>query len=409
LAAFIKAMTHANQAEDRGSIKGLHPAVVAEVCGATVDEIRRLWQAFRELGMLLGERIANWVKRQVVEKPRSAVAERVAKHRRKKADDSRQMDLGLPPVLAEQTSAIAEPGKRASAKSPKEKLSHKRAQTAKRVGEWRDRRRAAGLPINTQIETRRRIWERDGYECQYCGTKEGPFHCDHKMPRSRGGADNDGNLITSCGPCNISKGRFTIDEWCAAGLAPPALCVRLGISVTDVTFGVSGTPATLLQAIEKATISIPLLESESDLRKEEKEVPPLAPPRGGGEQDYLDNVVAIRPVKDEADERPARRQRERGATGSRLPADWEPDDRGVAFARDLGLDVADTLREFRNYWISQPGRHGIRIEWWRVWENSCSRAATRRSFGSSYSGGSGSKRGGVLSALRLAQSYGMPA
>jgi hypothetical protein len=110
LAAFIKAMTHANQAEDRGSIKGLHPAVVAEVCGATVDEIRRLWQAFRELGMILGERIANWAKRQIEKKPRSAAAERTAKWRRKKAVDERQLGLGLDtePVTASVTSHVTE-------------------------------------------------------------------------------------------------------------------------------------------------------------------------------------------------------------------------------------------------------------------------------------------------------------
>jgi hypothetical protein len=85
--AFFKALTHANQSEARGSIKGLHPAVVAEVCEAPVDVIQRLWEAFRELGILVGEQIADWAERQgeKIEKPRSANAERVARHRAKKA------------------------------------------------------------------------------------------------------------------------------------------------------------------------------------------------------------------------------------------------------------------------------------------------------------------------------------
>lgn len=46
-------------------------------------------------------------------------------------------------------------------------------------------------------ERRRRIRERDGYKCQYCGS---PFmlEVDHHIPTSRGGSDNDDNLVTAC-------------------------------------------------------------------------------------------------------------------------------------------------------------------------------------------------------------------
>jgi 5-methylcytosine-specific restriction endonuclease McrA len=63
--------------------------------------------------------------------------------------------------------------------------------------------------------TRRNVMFRDGHECQYCGLR--PAHrtdlnIDHVLPRSRGGEDSWENLVTSCRPCNLKKGRKTPDE-----------------------------------------------------------------------------------------------------------------------------------------------------------------------------------------------------
>ena len=57
------------------------------------------------------------------------------------------------------------------------------------------------------------VFQRDYYECQYCGdTVESP-HCDHIIPISRGGLTVPDNLTTACGSCNTSKRDKTPEEW----------------------------------------------------------------------------------------------------------------------------------------------------------------------------------------------------
>jgi 5-methylcytosine-specific restriction endonuclease McrA len=63
--------------------------------------------------------------------------------------------------------------------------------------------------------TRENIMLRDQHQCQYCARK--PAHrtdlnIDHVLPRSRGGPDTWENLVTSCRPCNLRKGRHTPEE-----------------------------------------------------------------------------------------------------------------------------------------------------------------------------------------------------
>ena len=64
---------------------------------------------------------------------------------------------------------------------------------------------------------RKNIFQRDGFRCQYCGSKEYPLTIDHMLPRSRGGEDSWENLITACRPCNTRKGNRTPLE---AGMNP---------------------------------------------------------------------------------------------------------------------------------------------------------------------------------------------
>ena len=63
---------------------------------------------------------------------------------------------------------------------------------------------------------RKIIFARDGHECAYCGDTEGPFEIDHKLPRSRGGANDPDNLAVACRPCNRRKRAMTVEEWMAA-------------------------------------------------------------------------------------------------------------------------------------------------------------------------------------------------
>lgn len=48
---------------------------------------------------------------------------------------------------------------------------------------------------------RRSILQRDGWRCQNCGTRQ-QLDVHHIVPRSRGGADHERNLITLCRSCH---------------------------------------------------------------------------------------------------------------------------------------------------------------------------------------------------------------
>jgi 5-methylcytosine-specific restriction endonuclease McrA len=56
--------------------------------------------------------------------------------------------------------------------------------------------------------TRRAVFARDSWTCQYCGTGS-HLTVDHVVPRSRGGETNWENIVTSCAPCNRRKGNRT--------------------------------------------------------------------------------------------------------------------------------------------------------------------------------------------------------
>lgn len=53
--------------------------------------------------------------------------------------------------------------------------------------------------------SRRALFARDGWSCQYCGTT-GRLTLDHVIPRSRGGDSVWENVVASCAPCNLRKG-----------------------------------------------------------------------------------------------------------------------------------------------------------------------------------------------------------
>ncbi|MGI8644524.1 MAG: HNH endonuclease [Thermomicrobiales bacterium] len=54
--------------------------------------------------------------------------------------------------------------------------------------------------------TRREIFIRDGYTCQYCGRNGHNLTIDHFVPRSRGGGHTWENLVSACKSCNHRKG-----------------------------------------------------------------------------------------------------------------------------------------------------------------------------------------------------------
>ncbi len=62
--------------------------------------------------------------------------------------------------------------------------------------------------------TRRNIYIRDKYRCQYCGRVFEPkdLTYDHVIPRSRGGKTTWTNVVTCCHACNRKKGDRTPRE-----------------------------------------------------------------------------------------------------------------------------------------------------------------------------------------------------
>ncbi|MDI3342005.1 MAG: HNH endonuclease [Sphaerobacter sp.] len=60
--------------------------------------------------------------------------------------------------------------------------------------------------------TRREVFMRDDYTCQYCGAKTSDLTIDHVIPRSRGGRHSWDNLVSACRACNHRKGGRTVAE-----------------------------------------------------------------------------------------------------------------------------------------------------------------------------------------------------
>ena len=60
--------------------------------------------------------------------------------------------------------------------------------------------------------TRREVFIRDAYMCQYCGLQTRDLTIDHVVPRSRNGAHTWENLVSACKTCNHRKGGKTLQE-----------------------------------------------------------------------------------------------------------------------------------------------------------------------------------------------------
>jgi 5-methylcytosine-specific restriction endonuclease McrA len=60
--------------------------------------------------------------------------------------------------------------------------------------------------------TRREVFLRDNYTCQYCGVKTKDLTIDHLVPRHRGGRHVWENLVSACRACNHRKGGKTLEE-----------------------------------------------------------------------------------------------------------------------------------------------------------------------------------------------------
>ncbi|MBI3361669.1 MAG: HNH endonuclease [Chloroflexi bacterium] len=60
--------------------------------------------------------------------------------------------------------------------------------------------------------TKREVFRRDNYTCQYCGRQTSHLTIDHVLPRHRGGGHHWDNLVAACPACNRQKGGRTAAE-----------------------------------------------------------------------------------------------------------------------------------------------------------------------------------------------------
>ena len=63
------------------------------------------------------------------------------------------------------------------------------------------------LPQNAVTFSRRNVFKRDRFTCQYCGTQPGleELTIDHVMPRAQGGTSTWSNCVLACINCNARK------------------------------------------------------------------------------------------------------------------------------------------------------------------------------------------------------------
>lgn len=70
------------------------------------------------------------------------------------------------------------------------------------------------VPKNSVKFSRRNVFLRDEYHCQYCAKRfgTGNLSLDHVMPRSQGGQSSWVNIVTACLKCNVRKGGRTPEQ-----------------------------------------------------------------------------------------------------------------------------------------------------------------------------------------------------
>ena len=67
-------------------------------------------------------------------------------------------------------------------------------------------------PLMQRRLSRRAVFYRDDFTCQYCGKETKALTLDHVMPRSRGGPHVWENVVSACIPCNHRKAGATPRE-----------------------------------------------------------------------------------------------------------------------------------------------------------------------------------------------------
>lgn len=71
-----------------------------------------------------------------------------------------------------------------------------------------------GIGVRSVVFSRRNIFKRDRYACQYCGIQPGTeeLTIDHVVPKSKGGASTWENCVLACIDCNKKKGDLSVEK-----------------------------------------------------------------------------------------------------------------------------------------------------------------------------------------------------
>lgn len=71
-----------------------------------------------------------------------------------------------------------------------------------------------GIGERSVVFSRKNLFKRDHYTCQYCGAQPGPeeLTVDHVVPRSRGGISSWENCVLACVECNKRKADRTPEK-----------------------------------------------------------------------------------------------------------------------------------------------------------------------------------------------------
>ncbi len=70
------------------------------------------------------------------------------------------------------------------------------------------------LPAQQVAFSRRNVFKRDRFKCQYCGIRPGSdaLTIDHVCPRAQGGVSSWDNCVLACVPCNSRKANRTPEQ-----------------------------------------------------------------------------------------------------------------------------------------------------------------------------------------------------
>jgi 5-methylcytosine-specific restriction endonuclease McrA len=67
-------------------------------------------------------------------------------------------------------------------------------------------------PYSKPKFSKRSVFIRDNYQCQYCGKYSQKPTIDHVIPRCKSGKNDWANVVTACHECNNKKGDRTLKE-----------------------------------------------------------------------------------------------------------------------------------------------------------------------------------------------------